>query len=59
MENLSPEAIKVRNALVEKGIETPMISLTENKDQRRTEIERHMREVMRLIAMDYRLFKPL
>lgn len=25
MSNLSPEAIKVRNALVEKGIETSMI----------------------------------
>lgn len=52
MSNLSPEAIKVRNALVEKGIETPMIDLMQDKDQRRQGIEQHMREVIKLIGLD-------
>ncbi|QLB13086.1 GTP cyclohydrolase I [Bisgaardia hudsonensis] len=52
MSNLLPEAIKVRNALVEKGIETPMLSLMENKEQRKISIEKHMREVMKLIGLD-------
>ena len=52
MNDISPEAEKVRTALVQKGIETPMTVLNETKDERRTKIEQHMREVLRLIGLD-------
>jgi len=52
MNDISPEAEKVRTALVQKGIETPMAVLNETKDARRTKIEQHMREVLRLIGLD-------
>ena len=52
MNDISPEAEKVRTALVQKGIETPMAMLNETKDERRTKIEQHMREVLRLIGLD-------
>ena len=48
MNHILPEAEKVRNALRQKGIETPMIVLDESKDERRTNIEQHMREVFGL-----------
>ena len=54
MNHISPEAAKVREALRQKGIETPMIMLDESKDERRTHIEQHMREVLRLIGLDLR-----
>lgn len=54
MNHISPEATKVREALRQKGIETPMIVLDESKDERRTHIEQHMREVLRLIGLDLR-----
>ena len=47
MNDISPEAEKVRTALVQKGIETPMAVLNETKDERRTKIEQHMQEVLR------------
>ena len=52
MNDISPEAEKVRTALVQKGIETPMAVLNETKDECRTKIEQHMREVLRLIGLD-------
>ena len=52
MNDISPEAEKVRTALVQKGIETPMTVLNETKDERRTKIEQYMREVLRLIGLD-------
>ncbi|PVX33420.1 GTP cyclohydrolase I [Pasteurella langaaensis DSM 22999] len=51
---ISAEAKKVRDALVEKGIETPMLHLQESKDSRRNAIEQKMREVMELIGLDLR-----
>ncbi|KOE65641.1 GTP cyclohydrolase I FolE [Aggregatibacter actinomycetemcomitans] len=54
MNDISPEAEKVRTALVQKGIETPMIVSGESKDERRTKIEQHMREVLHLIGLDLR-----
>ena len=54
MNHISPEAAKVREALRQKGIETPMIVLDESKDERRTHIEQHMREVLRLTGLDLR-----
>ena len=54
MNHISPEPTKVSEALRQKGIETPMIVLDESKDERRTHIEQHMREVLRLIGLDLR-----
>lgn len=49
---ISAEAEKVRAALIEKGIETPMKALSMAKDERRIEIQQKMREVMELIGLD-------
>lgn len=54
MNKISPEAEKVRNALLSKGIETPMITPEQDRDTRRARIEQHMREVMKLIGLDLR-----
>lgn len=54
MSQISPEALKVRQALEQKGIETPMIALTKDQPQRRAEIEQHMRQIMQLIGLDLR-----
>ena len=49
---ISAEAQKVRDALAERGIETPMILPKQGKRQRRDEIEKKMREVLSLIGLD-------
>ena len=49
---ISAEAEKVRAALIEKGIETPMKALSMAKNERRTENQQKMREVMELIGLD-------
>ncbi|MGR6981499.1 GTP cyclohydrolase I FolE [Testudinibacter sp. P27/CKL/0425] len=52
MSNISVEAAKVREALIAKGIETPMKDVGLSLEQRRKEIEKHMREVLQLIGLD-------
>ncbi len=52
--DISAEARKVRDALIERGIETPMIELTQSKDERRAAIAGRMREVLELIGLDLR-----
>ena len=54
MSKISLDALNVRNALIEKGIETPMIDPTQAKDERRESIAKHMHEVMKLIGLDLR-----
>lgn len=49
---ISQDAINVREALKAKGIETPMISTEQSVHTRRSAIEMHMREVMKLIGLD-------
>ncbi len=51
---ISAEAKKVRDALIEKGIETPMVELRQDKNERRVAIQQKMREVMELIGLDLR-----
>ena len=51
---LSDEAQKVRNALLAKGIETPTVSHSKDKDSRRAEIQAHMRSVLELLGLDLR-----
>ncbi|MDH3000261.1 GTP cyclohydrolase I FolE [Chelonobacter oris] len=52
MSNISVEAAKVRDALIAKGIETPMKSVGLSSEHRRKQIEKHMREVLQLIGLD-------
>ncbi|KGQ71257.1 GTP cyclohydrolase [Chelonobacter oris] len=52
MSNISVEAAKVRDALIAKGIETPMKSVGLSLEHRRKQIEKHMREVLQLIGLD-------
>jgi len=52
MNIISTEAQKVRQALLAKGIETPTVELTQDKDTRRAEIQSHMRQVMELLGLD-------
>ncbi|MDP8032994.1 GTP cyclohydrolase I FolE [Pasteurella atlantica] len=48
------EADNVRNALLEKGIETPMITPIKDKESRKTEIQQHFQAIMELLGMDLR-----
>ncbi|MDG6881837.1 GTP cyclohydrolase 1 [Phocoenobacter uteri] len=48
------EADNVRNALLEKGIETPMLTPTKNKENRKAEIQQHFQAIMELLGMDLR-----
>ncbi len=52
MQTISPEAEKVRQILTEHGLETPMLSQKKSKEQRRTEIQHKMQEVLALIGLD-------
>lgn len=54
MSIISPEAQKVRAALLAKGIETPTITLLKDKATRRAEIQQHMRAVLELLGLDLR-----
>lgn len=54
MSIISPEAQKVRAALLAKGIETPTITHPKDKDTRRAEIQQHMRAVLELLGLDLR-----
>lgn len=54
MSNISLEAQNVREALMKKGIETPMMPLLKHKDERRAEIQQHMRKVLELLGLDLR-----
>lgn len=52
MSHISPEAQSVREALLAKGIETPTVPLIRSKDERRAEIQQHMRRVLELLGLD-------
>lgn len=54
MSKLSPEAQSVRDALLAKGIETPTVAHHKGKDDRRQEIQQHMRSVLELLGLDLR-----
>lgn len=54
MSDISPEARSVRDALITKGIETPIIHHQKDKDSRRVEIQQHMRAVLELLGLDLR-----
>ncbi len=52
MQEISLEAKAVRQALQQKGLETPMIELTQSKAERRVQIQQKMQEVLTLIGLD-------
>lgn len=54
MSNISLEAQSVRDALLKKGIETPTVPVAKQKEQRRVEIQQHMRAVLELLGLDLR-----
>ncbi len=49
---LSEAAVKVRDALVENGLETPMVDCGLSNGQRKKMIEQHMKEILSLLALD-------
>lgn len=52
MTALSESALKVRNALQERGLETPMTDKVMSRDEKKERIEYHMREVLELLSLD-------
>ncbi len=48
----SEAAIKVRDALIESGLETPMVDCVLSNGQRKERIEQHMKEILNLLALD-------
>ncbi|MDP8080310.1 GTP cyclohydrolase I FolE [Phocoenobacter skyensis] len=52
MNTTSFEADNVRNALLKKGIETPMVSLQQDKETRKVAIQQHFRSILELLGMN-------
>ncbi len=52
MSTTSFEAENVRQALLKKGIETPMVPLKMDKNARKAKIELHFKSIMGLLGMD-------
>ena len=51
-EELSPEALKVRNALIKHGLETPMIETGLDKEQKYKRIRELMHDVIETLGLD-------
>lgn len=49
---LSESAQIVRSALIERGLETPMLPSELTADERKDKIEHHMREILTLMSLD-------
>jgi GTP cyclohydrolase I len=49
---LSPEAISVQKALIKAGLETPLIEQTLSLSEQQAQIEHHMAQVMKVLALD-------
>ncbi len=52
MTTLSEAAIQVRDALAERGLETPMKPSTLSREEKKEKIEFHVREILSLIDLD-------
>ncbi|PSW13447.1 GTP cyclohydrolase I FolE [Photobacterium rosenbergii] len=52
MTALSESALKVRQALVERGLETPMTDKVVSREEKKEKIEYHMREILELLSLD-------
>jgi len=51
---LRPEAVKVRNALLERGLETPMLPVTLTTDEKQAAIQNHFNEILHILGLDLR-----
>ncbi|MGB0892926.1 MAG: GTP cyclohydrolase I FolE [Parashewanella sp.] len=49
---ISDEAMKVQQALIDSGLETPMLPNELSVEQRKSKIEHHMREILTVMALD-------
>ncbi|MCC7259099.1 MAG: GTP cyclohydrolase I FolE [Gammaproteobacteria bacterium] len=49
---LRPEAVAVRNALVRRGLETPLVEGHLSAEEKRQRIQLHFAEIMRLLGLD-------
>ncbi len=52
MSSLSKEAVQVHAALEARGLETPLKGVMLDRDTRKTRIEEHMTEIMKLLSLD-------
>ncbi|NVO99963.1 GTP cyclohydrolase I FolE, partial [Photobacterium damselae subsp. damselae] len=52
MTTLSESALKVREALAARGLETPMTDLVVERNEKKEKIEHHMREILNLLSLD-------
>ncbi|USD67956.1 GTP cyclohydrolase I FolE [Vibrio sp. SCSIO 43136] len=52
MSGLSASANLVRDALIEKGIETPLVPNNISREEKKERIEHHMREILSLLELD-------
>lgn len=52
MTALSESALKVRNALEARGLETPMTDRVVSREEKKEQIEYHMREILGLLSLD-------
>ncbi len=52
MTALSESALKVRQALEERGLETPMTDRVVSREEKKERIEYHMREILELLSLD-------
>ncbi|MBV7315722.1 GTP cyclohydrolase I FolE [Shewanella sp. NIFS-20-20] len=51
---LSEAALKVQTALLERGLETPMLPSNLSAETRKDQIEQHMRAILELMSLDLR-----
>ena len=49
---LRPEAIAVRDVLVERGLETPMVDTSLGAEEKRQRIQAHFTEIMQILGLD-------
>lgn len=49
---LSEAAVKVQAALLERGLETPMLPSIYSREERKDKIEHHMKEILTLMSLD-------
>ena len=49
---LRPEALAVHNALVERGLETPMVDNDLSAEEKRQRIQAHFTEIMKVLGLD-------
>lgn len=52
MTTLSESALKVREALAARGLETPMTDFVVERNEKKEKIEHHMREILNLLSLD-------